>query len=119
VRCLFGSVGDGIPCSAANNAGVLELKLTPERHNAVKVLLLPDIGGSMDQHVRLSEELFSACRSEFRHLEFFYFHNFPYERLWKHNHRRHDEVTPTFDVLRTCASDYRLIIVGDAAMSPV
>ncbi len=104
--------------STANNAGVLDLKLRPERHNAVKVLLLLDVGGSMDEHVKLSEELFAACRTEFRHLEFFYFHNFPYERLWKQNRRRHDEVTPTLEVLHTYGSDYRLIIVGDAAMSP-
>ncbi len=104
--------------STANNAGVLELRLTPERHNAIKLLLLLDIGGSMDEHVRMSEALFSACRSEFRQLQSFYFHNFPYERLWRQNRRRHDDVTPTFELLRSYGPDYRLIIVGDAAMSP-
>ncbi len=104
--------------STAANAGLLDLKLVPERHNAVKLLLFLDVGGSMDEHVRLSEELFSACRSEFKHLEHFYFHNFVYERAWKNNRRRHDETIPTYEVLRTYGSDYRLIFVGDAAMSP-
>ena len=104
--------------STANNAGMLDLKLVPERHNAVKILLFLDVGGSMDEHVRLSEELFSACRGEFKHLEHFYFHNFPYERVWKENRRRHDRVIPTEEVLRTYGADYRLIFVGDAAMSP-
>ncbi len=104
--------------ATANNAGSLDLKMVPERHNAVKILLFLDIGGSMDEHVRLSEELFSACRGEFKHLEHFYFHNFPYERVWKDNRRRHDLVTPTEEVLRTYGGDYRLIFVGDAAMSP-
>ena len=104
--------------STANNAGTLDLKLVPERHNAVKILLFLDVGGSMDEHVRLSEELFSACRGEFKHLEHFYFHNFPYERVWKENRRRHDRVVGTEEVLRTYGGDYRLIFVGDAAMSP-
>jgi uncharacterized protein with von Willebrand factor type A (vWA) domain len=104
--------------STANNAGTLDLKMVPERHNTVKVLLFLDIGGSMDDFVKLSEELFSAARSEFKHLEYFYFHNFPYERVWKHNRRRHDERMSTFDVLRTYGPDYKLIFVGDAAMSP-
>ena len=104
--------------STANNAGMLDLKLVPERHNAVKILLFLDVGGSMDEHVRLSEELFSACRTEFKHLEYFYFHNFTYERVWKENRRRHDRVVPTEEVLRTYGPDYRLIFVGDAAMSP-
>ena len=104
--------------ATANNAGSLDLKVVPERHNAVKILLFLDIGGSMDEHVRLSEELFSACRGEFKHLEHFYFHNFPYERVWKDNRRRHDLVTSTEEVLRTYGGDYRLIFVGDAAMSP-
>src|SRR3984885_14705611 len=77
--------------STANNAGSLDLKMVPERHNTVKVLLFLDVGGSMDDFVKLSEELFSAARSEFKHLEYFYFHNFPYERVWKNNRRRHDE----------------------------
>ena len=104
--------------ATANNAGSLDLKMVPERHNAVKIVLFLDIGGSMDEHVRLSEELFSACRGEFKHLQHFYFHNFPYERVWKDNRRRHDLVTPTEEVLRTYGGDYRLIFVGDAAMSP-
>jgi uncharacterized protein len=103
--------------STANNAGSLDLKMVPERHNAVKVLLILDVGGSMDDYVKLSEELFSAARSEFKHLEYYYFHNCPYERLWKHNRRRHDEVVPTWQVLRTYGPDYKLIFVGDAAMS--
>jgi uncharacterized protein with von Willebrand factor type A (vWA) domain len=90
----------------------------PERHNTVKVLLLLDVGGSMDDHVKLTEELFSAARSEFKHLEYYYFHNFPYERLWKNNRRRHEETIPTWQVLRTYGPDYKLIIVGDGAMSP-
>ena len=104
--------------STANNAGTLDLKLVPERHNAVKVLLFLDIGGSMDEHVRISAELFSAARSEFKHLEYFYFHNCPYERVWKNNRRRHDEQMSTWQVLRTYGPDYKLIFVGDAAMSP-
>jgi hypothetical protein len=90
----------------------------PERHNAVKVLLFLDVGGSMDDFVKLSEELFSAARSEFKHLEYFYFHNFPYERVWKNNRRRHDERLSTFEVIRKYGPDYKLIFVGDAAMSP-
>jgi len=104
--------------ATARNAGWLDLKLRPERRNAAKVLLLLDVGGSMDDHVRICEELFSAARSEFRHLEYFYFHNFIYENLWKDNRRRHSERTCTFDLLRTFDADYRVIIVGDAAMSP-
>jgi uncharacterized protein len=104
--------------STANNAGMLDLKMVPERHNTVKVLLLLDVGGSMDDHVKLSQELFSAVRSEFKHLEYYYFHNFPYEKLWKNNRRRHEEVIPTWQVLRTYGPDYKLIIVGDGAMSP-
>lgn len=104
--------------STAKNAGMLDLRLVPERHNSVKVLLFLDIGGSMDDFVKLSAELFSAARSEFKHLEYFYFHNFPYERVWKNNRRRHDEQISTFEVLRTYGADYKLIFVGDAAMSP-
>jgi uncharacterized protein len=104
--------------ATANNAGLLDIKLVPERHNSVKVLLFLDVGGSMDEHVRLSAELFSAAHSEFKHLEYFYFHNCPYERVWKNNRRRHDEQIPTWHVLRTYGRDYRLIFVGDAAMSP-
>jgi len=109
---------DGTVRATANNAGTLDLKMVPERHNTVKVLLFLDIGGSMDDYVKLSEELFSACRTEFKHLEHFYFHNCPYERVWKQNRRRHDEVIPTWQVLRTYGPDYKLIFVGDAAMSP-
>ncbi|MCP4562089.1 MAG: VWA domain-containing protein [Bosea sp.] len=98
--------------------GYLDVKLRPERHNAVKVLLFLDVGGSMDWHIELAEELFSAARAEFKHFEHFYFHNCPYERVWKENRRRHDQVIPTFDVLRTYPADYRLVFVGDASMSP-
>ncbi len=104
--------------ATAKNAGSLDLKMVPERHNTVKVLLLLDIGGSMDDHVKLTEELFSAVRSEFKHLEYYYFHNCPYERVWKNNRRRHEEVIPTWQVLRTYGPDYKLVIVGDGAMSP-
>ncbi len=104
--------------ATAHNAGSLDLKMVPERHNAVKVLLFLDVGGSMDDHVRASEELFSAARSEFKHLAFFYFHNCPYERVWHHNGRRRDETIPTEQVIRTYGPDYRAIFVGDATMSP-
>jgi hypothetical protein len=104
--------------ATANNAGMLDLKLVPERHNTVKVLLFLDIGGSMDDHVRVCAELFSAARAEFKHLEYFYFHNCPYERVWKDNRRRREQQTSTFEVLRTYGPDYKLIFVGDAAMSP-
>jgi len=104
--------------STANNGGMLDLKLVPERGNRVKVLLFLDLGGSMDDHVRICEELFSAARSEFKHLEYFYFHNCPYERVWKNNRRRHEQQIPTLEVLRTYGPDYKLIMVGDASMSP-
>jgi uncharacterized protein with von Willebrand factor type A (vWA) domain len=104
--------------ATARNAGWLDLKLRPERRNTIKVLLLLDVGGSMDDHVRVCEELFSAARSEFRHLEYFYFHNFVYEGLWKDNRRRHTERTSTLQMLRTFNADYRVIFVGDATMSP-
>ena len=102
----------------ARNAGALELRLVPERRNAIKVLLLLDIGGSMDDHVRASGELFSAARAEFKHLVSFYFHNCPYERLWTTNRRRAENLLPTERVLRTYGPDYKLILVGDATMSP-
>jgi uncharacterized protein len=108
----------GTISATARNAGYLDLQLVPERHNAVKVLLLLDIGGSMDDHVRACAELFSACRSEFKHLESFYFHNCVYESLWRDNTRRFRDRTPTLEVLRTYPADYKLIFVGDAAMSP-
>ncbi len=109
---------DGTIASTAKNAGWLDLKLVPERRNAVKVLLLLDVGGSMDDHVRVCDELFSAARSEFRHFEHFYFHNFPYESLWKDNRRRHTERVPTDQLIRPYGPDYRVIFVGDATMSP-
>jgi uncharacterized protein with von Willebrand factor type A (vWA) domain len=102
----------------ARNAGLLDIRMVPERHNAVKVLLCLDIGGSMDDHVRACEELFSATRSEFKHLEYFYFHNFIYESMWKDNRRRHAERIPTLDITHKYGSDYKLIFVGDATMSP-
>lgn len=104
--------------ATAGNAGYLDLKLVPERHNAVKLLLLLDIGGSMDDHIRLCEELFSAVRTEFKHLETFYFHNCVYESVWRDNNRRFDERMPTWDMLHTYPADYKLVFVGDAAMSP-
>ena len=104
--------------STAHNGGFLDLKMVPERHNAVKVLILFDVGGSMDPHIRLSEELFSAVRSEFKHLEYFYFHNCLYEFVWKNNARRWTERTPTWEVLHKYPSDYKVIFVGDASMSP-
>ncbi len=104
--------------STARNAGWLDLKLRPERHNAAKVLLFLDIGGSMDEHVKTCAELFSAARTEFKHLEYFYFHNCPYEAVWKDAWRRHVERTPTAQVLHTYDQSYKLIFVGDASMSP-
>lgn len=104
--------------ATASNAGYLDIKLVPERHNHVKVLMLMDVGGSMDDHVRRCEELFSAAKSEFKHLEFYYFHNCIYDYVWKHNRRRHDERFATWDILRKYSADYKLIIVGDATMSP-
>lgn len=98
--------------------GYLDVKMVPERHNAVKVLLFLDVGGSMDPYIRLVEQLFSAARSEFKHLEYFYFHNCPYERVWRDNVRRHRDVISTWDVLHTYPSDYKVIFVGDASMSP-
>ncbi len=109
---------DGTIAATARNAGLLDLRLVPERHNAVRVLLLLDVGGSMDEHVRVCEELFSAARAEFKHLEHLYFHNFPYETLWRDNRRRHAERCPTLEVTRTYGPEYRLVLVGDAAMSP-
>ena len=102
----------------ARNAGLLDIRMVPERHNAVKVLLCLDIGGSMDDHVRVCEELFSASRSEFKHLEYFYFHNFIYESLWKDNRRRHAERMSTIDITHKYGADYKLVFVGDATMSP-
>jgi hypothetical protein len=98
--------------------GWLDIRMRPERHNAVKLLLFLDVGGSMDPHVTLCEELFSAATSEFKNLEFFYFHNCVYESVWKDNRRRFSERTPTWDVLHKYGHDYKLILVGDASMSP-
>ena len=98
--------------------GYIDVKTRPERRNAVKVLLFLDIGGSMDAHVKIVEELFSAAKAEFKHMEHFYFHNCLYEGVWKDNRRRWDQQTPTWDVLRTYGPDYKCIFVGDASMSP-
>ena len=103
--------------ATARDGGLLNVRTRPERHNAVKVLLLFDVGGSMDDHVRICEALFAACRSEFKHLEAYYFHNCPYEGVWRDNSRR-DQRLPTMELLRTYDSDYKVIVVGDAAMSP-
>jgi uncharacterized protein with von Willebrand factor type A (vWA) domain len=104
--------------STARNAGMLDLKMMPERRNTIKVLLLLDAGGSMDDWVKICEELFSAARAEFKHLEYFYFHNCLYERVWRDNRRRREETTPVWDLLHTYGSDYRVVFVGDASMSP-
>jgi uncharacterized protein with von Willebrand factor type A (vWA) domain len=104
--------------STAKNAGFLDIKMVPERHNAVKVLLFFDVGGSMDPHVRTCEELFSAARTEFKHMETFYFHNCLYESVWQHNIRRMNEQTQTWDILRKYGPDYKVIFVGDAMMAP-
>ncbi|AWP76453.1 MULTISPECIES: vWA domain-containing protein [Bordetella] len=109
---------DDTIASTARNAGHLDLRLVPERRNTVKVLMLLDVGGSMDDHIARVEELFSAARSEFRHLDVYYFHNCPYENLWQNNRRRQNERFETWDVLRKYNADWRLIIVGDATMSP-
>ncbi len=104
--------------ATANNAGYLDIKLVPERHNKVKVLVLFDIGGSMDDHIKVSEELFSAVKSELKHLEYFYFHNCVYESVWKDNRRRSGERYPLLDLIHKFGPDYKLIFVGDATMSP-
>jgi uncharacterized protein with von Willebrand factor type A (vWA) domain len=102
----------------ARNAGYLDLSMRPERHNAVKVLMFLDIGGTMDDHIKLCEELFSAAKTEFKHLEYFYFHNCLYDYVWKDNRRRHSERTRTFDIMHKYGHDYKLVFVGDATMSP-
>ncbi|MDX2223090.1 MAG: VWA domain-containing protein [Rhodospirillaceae bacterium] len=109
---------DGTIAATAKQAGWLDLQMVPERRNAVKVLLFLDAGGSMDDHVTLCAELFSAARAEFKHLEHYYFHNCLYETVWRDNRRRFDRKTPMWQVLRTYSADYKLIFVGDAAMSP-
>ena len=104
--------------STARNAGLLDIKMVPERHNAVKVLLFFDVGGSMDPHVKVCEELFSAARSEFKHMKYFYFHNFIYDSVWTKSHRRMAETTSTYDIMHKYAGDYKVIFVGDATMAP-
>lgn len=104
--------------STARNAGYLDIKMVPERHNAVKTLLFFDVGGSMDPHIRVCEELFSAASSEFKHMEYFYFHNFIYESVWKDNYRRHNDKTSTWDLIHRFGEDYKVIFIGDATMSP-
>ena len=109
---------DGTIHGTAANAGLLDIRMHPERHNKVKVLLLMDVGGTMDEHIHRVEELFSAVKSEFKHLEFYYFHNCVYDFVWKNNRRRFAEKTPTWDIIRKYNRDYKLIFVGDATMSP-
>jgi uncharacterized protein with von Willebrand factor type A (vWA) domain len=109
---------DGTISATAVNAGYLDIKMRPERHNKVKVLLLMDVGGSMDDHIARVEELFSAAKAEFKHLEYYYFHNCLYDYVWKNNRRRSLEKIPTLDILRKYGQDYKLIFVGDATMSP-
>ena len=109
---------DGTIDHTARDAGLLNIQMRPEKRNAVKLLLLFDIGGSMDAHIKVCEELFSACRTEFKHLEYFYFHNCPYESVWKNNLRRTNERTATMDLLHKYGPDYKVIFVGDAAMAP-
>lgn len=109
---------DGTIRSTASNAGLLDIIMEPERHNAVKVLLFFDVGGSMDDYVQLCETLFSAARTEFKHMEYYYFHNFIYESVWKDNRRRHDERIPVLDILNRYSKDYKVIFIGDASMSP-
>ncbi len=109
---------DGTIKSTASNGGYIDIQMRPERRNAIKVLLLLDVGGSMDDHIRTCEELFSAARAEFKHLEYYYFHNCLYERVWKDNRRRHAEVIPTWQLLHTYGPDWKLVFVGDATMSP-
>ena len=110
-------LGDTIHKTAAN-AGMLDIRMIPERHNKVKVLLLMDVGGTMDEHIHRVEELFSATKTEFKHLEFFYFHNCVYDFVWKNNRRRFAEKHSTWDIIRKYNKDYKLIFVGDATMSP-
>ena len=104
--------------STAHNGGLLDLRMRPERRNTVKVLLLLDIGGSMDAHVKICEELFSATHTEFKHLESYYFHNFIYESVWKDNRRRMNQRIPTWEIFNKYARDYKVVFVGDATMAP-
>ena len=109
---------DNTITSTARNAGYLDIKMRPERHNTIKVLMMLDVGGTMDDHIKQTEELFSASKTEFKHLEVYYFHNCVYDFVWKHNRRRQAERFMTWDIIRKYNSDYRLIFVGDATMSP-
>ena len=109
---------DDTIAATARNAGYLDIKMKPERHNAVKVLMFFDIGGSMDDHIKVCEQLFSAVHGEFKHLEFFYFHNCLYETVWRDNARRHNEKIDLLQVLHTYSRDYKVIFVGDATMGP-
>jgi uncharacterized protein with von Willebrand factor type A (vWA) domain len=109
---------DGTVKSTAHNAGWLDLKLVPERHNVVKLLLFLDVGGSMEDHVRICEELFSAARSEFKHLIHFYFHNCIYDAVWRDSRRRHVEQVPLIELIQTYDASWRIVLVGDASMSP-
>ena len=109
---------DGTIRSTARNAGLLDIQMVPERHNAVKVLVFFDVGGSMYPYVKTCEELFSAARAEFKHLDYFYFHNFFYDFFWRDNQRRRTETIPTWEILNTYQRDYKVIIVGDASMAP-
>ncbi len=109
---------DGTIDHTARDAGLLNIQMRPERRNTIKLLLLFDIGGSMDAHVKICEELFSACKTEFKHLEYFYFHNFVYESVWKNNLRRTSERTSTQDLLHKYGADYKVIFIGDASMAP-
>ena len=109
---------DDTIASTARNAGYLDIKMVPERHNTIKVLMLLDVGGTMDDHIKQTEELFSAARTEFKNLEFYYFHNCVYDFVWKNNRRRHSERLMTWDLIRKFNPDWRLIFVGDATMSP-
>jgi len=109
---------EGTIMSTAKNAGYLDIKMIPERRNAVKVLIFFDVGGSMEDYVKVCEELFSAAKTEFKHLEYFYFHNFLYESVWKDSRRRTNERTPLFEVINKYGREYKLIFVGDATMSP-
>ena len=109
---------DGTVKSTAKNAGLLDIKMVPEKANAVKVIVLFDVGGSMDPHVKICEELFSACKTEFKNLEYFYFHNFIYETVWKDNSRRHNERIETTEIFQKYSQDYKIIFIGDATMAP-
>ena len=109
---------DGTVKSTAKNAGLLDIKMVPEKANAVKVIVLFDVGGSMDPHVKICEELFSACKTEFKNLEYFYFHNFIYETVWKDNSRRHNERIETTELFQKYSQDYKIIFIGDATMAP-